>query len=255
MSIKSLLQLILLLMIVLIVGGIYFLYFYKEPISKITRLIQEEKVKAIDENSMEELLIEDNLNDKQANDKIESNDFDNKSDIKKKDPTKQDIKNNNLQNNQYENKENQEKNFEENIKNLTKEIEYITSNSNGDIYKISAKYGKTNLDDNNILDLEQVNGTISSPMRSQIFLKSKFAKYNYKNQNSKFYTDVELKYDNRLIICDNLELKIDKNIAIAYGNVVVKDENSQMKAQTISINIITKDISINSNDKIKIISN
>ena len=106
---------------------------------------------------MEELLIEDNLNDKQANDKIESNDFDNKSDIKKKDPTKQDIKNNNLQNNQYENKENQEKNFEENINNLTKEIEYITSNSNGDIYKISAKYGKTNLDDNNILDLEQVN--------------------------------------------------------------------------------------------------
>ena len=30
-------------------------------------------------------------------------------------------------------------------KNLTKEIEYITTNKNGDIFKILAKYGKTNL--------------------------------------------------------------------------------------------------------------
>ena len=37
------------------------------------------------------------------------------------------------------------------IKNLTKEIEYVTSNNNGDIYKISAKYGRTNLKDNSVL--------------------------------------------------------------------------------------------------------
>ena len=30
------------------------------------------------------------------------------------------------------------------IKNLTKEIEYTTSNEKGDTFKITAKYGKTN---------------------------------------------------------------------------------------------------------------
>ena len=33
------------------------------------------------------------------------------------------------------------------IKNLTKEIEYITTNRNNDVFKIFAKYGKTNLED------------------------------------------------------------------------------------------------------------
>ena len=53
------------------------------------------------------------------------------------------------------------------IKNLTKEIEYITSNKNGEIFKISAKYGKTNLKNNNILDLEKVNGVILSDRKSR----------------------------------------------------------------------------------------
>ena len=31
---------------------------------------------------------------------------------------------------------------------ITKEIEYITTNKNGEIFKILAKYGKTNAEDN-----------------------------------------------------------------------------------------------------------
>ena len=46
-----------------------------------------------------------------------------------------------------------------------------------------------------------------------------------------------------------------ENIAVGYDNVIVKDSNSIMKAQNITLNIITKDISINSKNKIKIISN
>ena len=141
------------------------------------------------------------------------------------------------------------------IENLTKEIEYITSNNTGDIYKISAKFGKTNVKDNNILDLDQVNGTISSTKRSKIFISSNFAEYNYTNQDSKFYTDVEIKYDNNIIICDTLEIKMSKNIAIAYGNVLLKNEKSEMKAQVITLDLITKDININSNENISLITN
>ena len=143
----------------------------------------------------------------------------------------------------------------ETIKNLTKEIEYITSNKNGDVFKILAKYGKTNIENTNILDLNQVDGVITSTNRSQINITSDHAKYNYDNQNSQFYSNVKINYDNKTITCDNLDLKINENYAIAYNNVEIKDENSTMKAQIVKLNLLTKDIKINSQDKIKITTN
>ena len=143
----------------------------------------------------------------------------------------------------------------DNIKNLSKKIEYITTNDKGDIFKIIAKYGKTNLKNSNILDLEQVDGIISTLERSQIYISSNNAEYNYANQNSKFYNNVKINYDNKEITCDNLDLNISENQAVAYNNVVIKNENSFMKAQIITLDIITKDININSDDKIKIFTN
>ena len=64
-----------------------------------------------------------------------------------------------------------------------------------------------------------------------------------------------IKYDNKVITCDNLDLEIKTNYAIAYNNVEINDDNSVMKAQVVRLNILTKDIEINSQDKIKIITN
>ena len=61
-----------------------------------------------------------------------------------------------------------------------------------------------------------------------------------------------LKYDKKVINCDNLELLIDDDIAIAYNNVVVKDDDMYIKAQKISFNLVTKEINISSNDKVEI---
>ena len=138
---------------------------------------------------------------------------------------------------------------------VTKEIEYITSNKEGDIFKILAKFGKSNIKNSDILDLEYVDGLISSKKRSQIFISSNFAKYNYNNRNSQFYDNVQIKYDNKLITCDNLDLKINENYAVAYNNVIIKDNKSIMKAQMVTLNIITKDIKINSQNKVEIITN
>ena len=130
-------------------------------------------------------------------------------------------------------------------KNLTKEIEYITTNKDGDTFKILAKFGKTNLKNSNILDLELVAGMISSTKRSQIYISSDKARYNYNNQSSQFYSNVELKYDNKIITCNNLDLNINENYAVAYNDVKIKDNKSVLKAQMITLNILTKDININ----------
>ena len=232
MSIKSLLQIILFLLILLILGGIYYLYFYSETLNDQMNLSEKE-------NNVNQITISQNNFDKDIMEEIDEKNF--------KDEL---IEDNKITDKILEENKNEYNDIKNN--NLTKEIEYITTNKNGDIFKIIAKYGSTNKNDNKILDLEEVIGTISSNKKSTINISSKFAKYNYTNQNSKFYNNVKIDYDGKTINCDNLEIMINENIALAYDNVIVKSENSLIKAQTISLDLITKDIEINSKNKIKI---
>ena len=245
MSIKSLLQIILLLLIISILGSIYFFYFYSKPDNQTIKLDEitqknltsmEAAVDAEKPNFESREIILSSDNEKSSNETRNEDAIKNKNTISEEN--------------------NAEKKFDlEKIKNLTTEIEYITSNKNGDVFKISAKYGKTNFKNTNILDLENVSGVISSKERSKIYISSNYAKYNYNNQNSKFYGNVILKYDNKIITCNNLDLIISDNIAVAYTNVMIKDDKSKMTAQMITLDTVTKDININAQEKIKIISN
>ena len=228
MSIKSLLQIILFLLIILIIGGLYFTYFYTKPLDKeLKSLLNGE----LDNNILtedintndQEILEENNLTQKKIEQTRKQNDVNMVS--------------------------------SEKLSNLTKEIEYVTEGKNGDIFKILAKFGKTNIKDSNILDLEDVNGSIVSDQRPEIVITSDYAEYNYSNQNSKFYSNVKINYDNKLITCDNLKLDISDNLAIAYDNVLIIDGNSKIKANNVTMNIITKDIRINSENNIKILKN
>ena len=254
MSAKSLLQLILLLLIFLIIAGIYYLYFYSGPL-KNHLIVDNEKdktnTKIIEEaNNNDQEILEDVVILKEKNIIKTETRKENKKDLLDNQTV------NNKLNPKDEIKKNETTNTKtENIKNLTKEIEYITSNKNGDIFNILAKYGKTNIENSKVLDLEEVDGVISSASRSKIYITSDHAKYNYDDQNSKFYSNVIIRYDNKIITCDNLDLKINENYAIAYNNVVIKDNKSVMKAQIVTLNLITKDININSQDKIKILTN
>ena len=231
MSIRSLLQIILSLMIIIIIGGIYFIYFYTGPLENNDAVsknrTQIDKVdKDIKNSDYEEILEETSL--KENKKKIYKNiDEAKSSEIK------------NVSDTEY----------------LTKNIEYVSSNNKGEIFKIIAEFGRTNLENSDILNLENVKGTIISKEKSKIYISSKFADYNYSNQNSSFYKNVKIKYDDREISCDNLDLNISNNIAVAYNNVIMKDKNSSMKAQKVTLDILTKDISINSKNEIKIISN
>ena len=233
MSIKSLLQLILLLLIIVILGGIYSLYFYKGPL----------KNKEVSNNALIEI---DNSNknlNSSTNDEILEEIKTNKKKNNKKDEIILDKNNKNQLNKKYEN---------DNIKNLTKNIEYITSNRNGDIFKVIAEFAKTNLDNKDILDLENVNGNIKTKEKNEILISSKYASYNHSSQNSKFYQNVKIVYENKVITCDNLDISISQNIAVGYDNVILEEGNSIMKAKKITMNLLTKDISINSEDKIEL---
>ena len=231
MSIKSLLQIILILLIFIIIGGVYFIYFYSDP---------KKKMGLSDVNgnlniSVDKVILEDN----EATDKNDLT-ISKVEDLKKVNDDKKITK---------------EKQKYKKFENLTKQIQYITSSSNGDVFKILADTGKTNLKNRNILDLENVEGSIISLERPNIYISSALAKYNYIDQNSKFYNNVIIHYNDRVIKCDNFDLIISENIAIAYNNVTIQSKDSLMTAEKITMNMLTKDISINSKEKIEITKN
>ena len=245
MSVKSLLQIILLLLIIIILGGIYYTYFYSSPGNN--NLVLNEKILNIEnENTQidQEILDEGNNTDETSkkqnkkNNQLKTSDIDNEN-IKLKKKNQTDLNKIKKQ---------------DQISNLTKDIEHLTTNNKGDVFRLLAKFGKTNLENTKILDLEKVRGLISSNERSDIYITSNFAKYNYINNDSEFYSNVVIKYDGRIITCDNFSLNIKENLAVAYNNVIVENNNSIMKAETITMDLITKDIKINSNEKIKVLT-
>ena len=78
------------------------------------------------------------------------------------------------------------------------------------------------------------------------------------NQSSKFYQNVVISYDDKQITCDNFDIDMESNFAIAYSNVIITDPKSMMKAGKVTLDIETKDININPDDsetKVKITTN
>ena len=237
MSPKSVIQLTILIIIFIIIGGVYFKYFSKEKITVDQTTQQTEK--EINKNSQDDSKNKDENGVHNSTDK-------NKSNIKKIETSKIDFENSKEKKTEKKNTKPNEKQKEDNeIPNIVKDVEYLTTDKNGNKYKIIATSGRTNQIDKNILDLDNVKGEITSKERSTIYIVSDFAEYNSSTLGSKFYKNVVINYEDKQITCENFDINMDTNIAIAYNNVVVTDPQSTMKAGKIALNIETKEIDIN----------
>ncbi len=239
MSPKLIIQLIILIIIFIILGGVYLKYFSKEKviIDQTPQQTEQEVNTTFQNNNKKNNNIENKLNKVQNIEK-------NKIDLKKS--KEQNPENNNT-------KPNENKKNDNEIPSIVKDVEYLTTDKNGNKYKILATSGRTNQDDKNILDLDNVKGEITSNQRSTIYIVSEFAEYDSSTLGSKFYKNVVINYEDKQITCENFDINMDTNIAIAYNNVVVTDPKSIMKAGKITLDIETKEININpSGEKSKV---
>ena len=255
MNIKTFLQLIILLIIFVIIGAIYFAYFYSANINNELTLNKNNLENNQLNAETNKLTVENKINEKPKNNSPkDTKEIEERKDLKKNTTTKTLDKNENLMS-EVEIKF--PDNGSNNIKNIMNEIEYITTDDSGNKFKIVAKSGRSSKLDNNILELNEVKGSITSNKRSTIFIKSDYAKYNSKNQNSQFFQNVKVNFEEKEISSDNFDIDINKNLAIAYNDVIVSDPKSTVKAGKITLDILTKDISINpqGNKKIKITTN
>ena len=251
MSFKTTAQLLILLIIAFIIGFVYYNYFSVK--NSVEEKINENEEKIVNEQNIntkkneieneEKIIDEQNINTKNSeiedeNTKKNISNPDKKTNIEKKDLEK-DSKNNN-------------QTSKEEIANILTEVEYLTIDNKGNKYRIFANSGITSKENKDVLELDKVRGIITSEKRSTIYIVSDFAKYNSSNQNSHFYENVVINFEDKEINCNYFDINMQTSLAIAYGNVIVTDPKSIMKAGKITLDIKTKDINIEPGTKKKI---
>ena len=242
MSLKSLIQIIIIFIIIIILSSVYYNYFANN------KKISLEKDNQTNTETGKVVKTED-----LPDETIEKKKKNNVEEIKNKDGENIKIEETKIIKNKTNGTQNKLKPEKPKIDNIVKDIEYLTTDKNGNKYKILATSGRTNSENKNILDLDNVKGIITSNKRSTVYIVSDFAEYNAYELNSSFYQNVVVNYEDKEITCDYFDVDMKTNIAKAYNNVVVKDPKSTMKAGKIILNIETKVININpDNDKKKV---
>ena len=147
---------------------------------------------------------------------------------------------------------------EKNENNIIENLNYISIDAEGNEYILNAEYGKESIEDSNIIILEKVVGIIKLKEKSQIEIKSDFAKYNSITFDTKFYQNVLGFYEESKISSNNLDLFFKNNKAIMYNNIKYLDNNTLANADEISFDLSNGDVNIKMFDKkkkIKIIKN
>ena len=103
----------------------------------------------------------------------------------------------------------------------------------------------------------EVVATINTNKGTSLKITANKATYNKINNNTEFNENVIGTYNFHVIKSDNLNFMFDENIVTSSNNVVYKNLNTQLEADKIILDLITKDSKIFMNDKsrkVKIIS-
>ena len=147
----------------------------------------------------------------------------------------------------YFSKTNQENSLQGNIKqnvnnaeSLIEDLKYLSTDKEGNEYKIEAKKG--NIDKNNpdIIFLEDVNAIILLENSDFISIESKFAKYNSKNFDTLFNNSVTVNYGDHLLESEYLDLSFENNLVSIYENVRYLNGISSLIADRAEIDILNK---------------
>ena len=145
--------------------------------------------------------------------------------------------------------------IEEKIDNIIEDLTFENIGMDGNTFKIDSKYGEFSVDNENSVELTDVKATIKMVGRDTIFITSEKADYNKLSLKTKFYINVNIRYEENIVTSDYFDIDLSKNFASINGNVVFNNKNMESYADNIDFNIIEESISINmfdKEDKIKI---
>ena len=123
---------------------------------------------------------------------------------------------------------------------LIEDLKYLSTDKEGNEYKIEAKKGNIDKDNPDIIYLENVIAIISLKNSEHISIKSNFAKYNSKSFDTLFNDAVIVDYEDHLLSGNFLDLSFEDNLVSIYDNVQYLSGISSLSADRAEIDILNK---------------
>ena len=134
--------------------------------------------------------------------------------------------------------------------NLIKDLKYEVKLDNNNEYIITAELGEIVYEgDSEKVKMQNVTGILIDQNKIPITIRSDKALYDNSNYATNFSENVKIEYLNNKIVADKVDLNFKNNIIIIYDNVIYYGIDGNMKADIIKINLITKKIDIDMNNK------
>ena len=123
---------------------------------------------------------------------------------------------------------------------LIEDLKYLSTDKEGNEYKIEAKKGNIDKSNPDIIYLENVNAIILLKNSENISIKSNYAKYNTKNFDTLFNNSVSVNYGEHVMKSEFLDLSFENNLVSIYDNVRYLSGISSLKADKAEIDILNK---------------
>ena len=152
-------------------------------------------------------------------------------------------------NNIENNKNNEKSKIDEGSGDLIKKMSYFSEDNKGNRYEINSESGIINPDKSNLILMNKVAAVIFLMNGEKIFISSNEAKYNDENNDTTFSGYVKMIYSDHKINSENLDLSFKDQTAVLYDNVNYKSNLTNMSADRIFIDFISKNTKIEMNDE------
>ena len=139
---------------------------------------------------------------------------------------------------------------------LIKDINYSFSDLSGNYYELMSEVGKIDINNPDKIFMTNVVATIYLVDSSPLKITSNYANYNKINHETSFFENVNVTHLIHKATSENLDISFNDNLASMYNNIVYNKPGTNLKADRLEIDLITKNSKIfmdNKTEKIKII--
>jgi len=135
--------------------------------------------------------------------------------------------------------------------NIIENIEYTSNDNIGNEYIIKAEYGEILDKDSNVILMKNVNAEINFHNNEKITISSLQAIYNTINYDTNFKENVFIKYAQHNVRSNNLDVLFKDHKIKLYNKINYNNLNTNILADVMEIDLLTKDLKIYMNENNK----
>ena len=128
------------------------------------------------------------------------------------------------------------------------DINYVSTDAKGNKYQITAKQAEIKVENSDVMFLREVVAYIFIKDSDTVKITSNFGKYNSKNYDTIFSENVIVVYPGHKVTGEYLDFSFLTNIGIFTIDIIYTGEKTNLFADKVLIDLITKDTKIYMNN-------